>query len=141
MALLAAVLNTALLLFARVSKLWYYDSMAGVAPIAWFSAMKWYEREKRLVSDWTIARRTCVWFIPAALIFSFFRGASTAERAQVPLQNANAARVFVLGRPNPAVGRILFVLHDYILLRTNEGEELEAIPKGQVSLIVQDSGK
>jgi len=137
----AVVVNTALLLFAHLPKLWYYENLTLAGPIVWFAAVKWYEREKRLVTDWSNARRAWVWFFPAALIFSFFRGASTAERAKAPFQNADATRVFVLGRPEPAVGRVLFRLDDYILLRTNTGAELEAIPKAQVSLIVVGTEK
>ena len=140
-AAIAVIINTVLFLFARLPKLEFYENMAVIGPIAWFAAVKWYEKEKRLVSGWSNAWRMWALFFPAMLIFSFFRGASTAERAKVPLQDANAARIFVLGRPDPTVGRILVSLDDYILLRTGKSGELEAIPKTQVTLIVEGSRK
>lgn len=140
-ATVVVVLNTALFLFAHLPKLTYYESMSGLAPIAWFTAVKWYEKEKRLVSAWSNVWRMWVLFFPAMLIFSLFRGASTAERAKTPLQSTNATRVSVLGRADPTVGRILFNLDNYLLLRTSKTGEVEAIPQTQVTLIVEGDGK
>lgn len=130
-------MNTALLLFARVPKLSYYEMWSAAGPLLWFAAVRWYERERRLVAGWTGAWRAWVWFFPAAIIFSFFRGLSVAESVRLLPPNVNTTHVFVLGRADPLVGRVLFKLEDYILLRTNKDGEVEAIPRAQVSLIVE----
>ncbi len=140
-ALLSVVVGTSMLILGGPQRLPYYEMWATVGPVLWFAAVRWYERESRLVAEWTRAWRASVWFIPAMLIFSFFRGLSVAERAKVSPPGANATRVTVLGRPEPIGGHVLFILDGYVLLRTGRDGEVVAIPKAQVSLIAEGSQK
>jgi hypothetical protein len=135
----AVVASTPLFLLGLLPRRLYYEIMTIAGPLAWWASTMWYEKENRLVADWSSARRAWVWFFPAMLILSFFRGASTAEQAKAPAASANSTRVFVVGRPSPVVGRVLFNLDNYVLLRTATNGEVEAIPKGQVTLIVEAS--
>jgi hypothetical protein len=134
---IAAVVAAFELLLPHFPKISSYQILEGTSPFVWWEGVRWYERVRRLVAEWTAAWRAWVWFFPAVLLFSFFRGLSTAERVRTSPTSAATTRIFVLGRPDPTPGQVLFVLDDYILLRTSKDGEVEAIPKAQISMIVE----
>jgi hypothetical protein len=140
-ALLTIVVGTGSFLLGRTPGIVYYVEMIVAGPTVWILALIWCERDNRLASNWSAEWRKFMWYFPAMLIVSFFTGAFNAEVAKAPLRDVKASRIFVLGRSDPAVGRILFNLDDYALLRTSESGKVEAIPRAQVALIVEGDGK
>lgn len=138
---LAVVLDSVLLLLKQFPKPLYYQLWVIAGPYLWFTAIKWYAKERKFVAHWSKARLAWTWFFPALIIFSFFLGLSNGEAAESLASSKNIARVFVLGKTDPLAGRILFVLDDYVLLLPENGREVHAIPKTQISLIVEGGRK
>jgi len=138
---LAVVLDTVLLLLKQFPKPLYFQLWAIAGPYLWFAAIEWYSKERKLIAHWSKARLAWTLFFPALIIFSFFLGLSKGEAAKGPASSKNIARVFVLGQTDPLAGRILFILDDYVLLLPDNGREVHAIPKTQISLIVEGGQK
>jgi len=114
----------------RKPELWYAWLISG--PCLWLLFLAWYATVPRLVEGWTRRRYVLATAVPTLLIVSFFYGLALGSGAR-PLLLPNAeAQILVRQPPSPIIGRTLFVLNNFVIVREKRTDQLVVIQKTEV---------
>ena len=135
--ILTAVLATILSFLIPYPREQVYEVWSIAGPLLWLMLVAWYVKEPKLVQNWTKEWLRIVSWAPALAIVAFFLGLTAGQRAHSANQPADVL-ILLKGATEPATGKVLFVLDDYILLR-EEAAGIVALPKTEVKKIVHQS--
>ncbi len=131
-----AILATALSFLIPYPREMVYEAWAIGAPVLWWLLLIWYIREPKLIHNWTRTWLMAVHWFPAFAISVFFFGLSAGQVAAHSDSFAADGVQIILKSAEPANGKILFLLDDYILLRGQQGTGIIVLPKTDVTKII-----
>jgi hypothetical protein len=76
--------------------------------------------------------------LPALAILAFFWGLRDAEATFGGSANAVDTRIVVEGHQDLMVGKVLFALEDFVILRDEAAQQVKFIPRKEIRMLIHD---
>ena len=121
------------LVLAFIYLLWAY-----ALAVIWLKFIIWYISEPMRRDNLSKAFTTFLIVFPALAFYAYFNGKSQAEFDYAMRHTNSNTRVVIDNNKDILIGKILFILDEYLVMRQEQSEQLKLIPSNNIKMIIYD---